>query len=118
MWRGGGEGGQITRKVQVGVDSSETTYEAGWIGPFHFLIRTRSPPPPPPPFIFDVGPSKIAPGVLKRRQRPPFIAYWGGGGEGQGRKKWNVQFYFQPPTFYFAPPPLLHDVQEFKQVTL
>ena len=40
------EGGQITRKVQVGVDSSETTYEAGWIGPFHFLIRTRSPPPP------------------------------------------------------------------------
>ena len=30
---------------------------------------------------------------------PPFIAYWGGGGD--------VPFYFQPPhTFYFALPPL------------
>ena len=28
------------------------------------------------------------------------------GGGGESEKKWNVQFYFQPPTFYFAPPPL------------
>ena len=39
-------------------------------------------------------------GVFKKRQRPPFIAYFG---RRRGvEKKWKVQFYFQCPHFLFC----------------
>jgi len=41
---------------------------------------------------------------LEKRQRPPFIGYWGVRG---GRKKWNVQLYFQPPPSLPPPPHFL-----------
>ena len=98
----------------------ETTYVAGWIGTFHFSIRTdirttSTHPPHPPmesyPWKFLLSaPFKIASegsnwnvvGVLKTdraRDRLLLLLLIGGGGRGGGVEKWNARFCFQPPHF-------------------
>ena len=84
----------------------ETTYETGWIGTFHFSSRTA----PRPPCnlscrhhwrLHSRGPKCCR--RLKKRQGPPFTAYWrrgGGGREGRGARKKNGM-----PNFIFSPPP-------------
>ena len=90
----------------------ETAYVTSWIGTFNFFYLHSLPSTIPPPFygrlsyvVFVVstiedciwGVQNVF-RVLKKRPRLPFIACWG-----EGRKKWNVQFYFRPPlTFYFC----------------
>ena len=98
----------------------ETTNVAGWIGTYHFFIRTSSPHPLWKAILcsFCCGHHwRLHRRGLKRcrrlkRDRGAYYLFLGGGGG--RRKKWNVRFYFQPPpppppppTFYFAPPPLL-----------
>ena len=91
---------------------------AGWIGTFYLSIRTPSPTLPTPLWkailcsfcclhhlrLHPRGPKCCQ--RLKKRQRPPFIAYWRGRG-GRGGGNGTPNFVFTPLTFYFAPLPLV-----------
>ena len=92
----------------------ETTYVADWIETFHSFIRTPSLPPPRTLLrkailcsfvvgtiedcILQIRRVQNVVGVLKKRQRPPFIASWGVGERWLWAQKNGMSnFIFNPP---------------------
>ena len=91
-----------TRLVCFG---QQTTYVVSWFGTFHFFICHPSRPHPTPPYgrlsylVFDVGTIEdcirgekmLSASLKKKLQRPPFIAYGGGGAaERNGMVNWSA----------------------------